>query len=410
MTLSEKDVDSRLQFFSELLSCVEQYYLWTYSASGRLLYTNSTDLILDKVFRYTKCYPYMLEYAKTQDNPLIMSESYGLLWVAVFEKREGKLSRFHLLGPVYGMEPGRFHPRSLPKKDSASENIRAQLIQNLNSIRILPPDKLLQQAIQLHFCVTGEKLKPSDFVYQKGIEDMIPDIENPEAKEQYAEEYRALQGYMRMIKDGNLEYKQILSHSIDFFYESSPTIYSPSNTLMNTKVNQVIFASCCKQSSIEGGLSTEKACSYYKKYIKRILASTTITEVMNVSQNMYDTYIRLVHELKTSENLSKPVQSCCDYIETHIYQKIELADLASLVGYSNYYLSRRFKQELGCSINDYIKQEKIRHAQTLLSDTKMSIQEISDALCFGSRAFFSKAFRDITGTTPAAFRTKWQVI
>ena len=410
MTLTPKDIDSRLQFFRELLSCVEQYYLWTYSASGRLQYTNSTDLILDKVFRYTKCYPYMMEYAKTQDHPLIMSESYGLLWVAVFEKRDGKLFRFHLLGPVYGMEPGRFHRSHPATNDSASESIRAQLIQNLNSIQILPPDKLLQQAIQLHFCITNEKLKPSDFSYQKGTEDSIPAIESLEAKEQYAEEYRALQGYMRMIKDGNLEYRQILSHSIDFFYQSSPMIYSPSNTLMNTKVNQVIFASCCKQSSIEGGLSTEKACSYYKKYIKRILASTTITDVMNVSQDMYDTYIRLVHELKASDSCSKPIQSCCDYIETHIYQKLGLEELASVVGYSNYYLSRRFKQEMGCSINDYIKQEKIRHAQILLSDTKMSIQEISDALCFGSRAFFSKSFREITGTTPASFRTERQTI
>ena len=78
--------------------------------------------------------------------------------------------------------------------------------------------------------------------------------------------------------------------------------------------------------------------------------------------------------------------------------------LASQAGYTEYYFSHKFKQEMGLSVADYIRQEKVRQAKLLLSGTRMSIQEISDELNYGSRSYFSSTFQKETGISPSEYR------
>ena len=125
---------------------------------------------------------------------------------------------------------------------------------------------------------------------------------------------------------------------------------------------------------------------------------------------MYEDFINLVHNTQLNPGYSKQIQSCCDYIALHIDEKLSLSKIASRIGYSDYYLSRKFKQETGTSINDYIKIAKIERAKTLLLSTDKSIQEICDTLSFGTRSFFAQTFKDIVGIPPAQYREENQKI
>ena len=66
---------------------------------------------------------------------------------------------------------------------------------------------------------------------------------------------------------------------------------------------------------------------------------------------------------KKSSILSKPVTQCVDYIYSNIKERITIADLAAYTGLSESYLSRVFKQNLGVSISDYIREKKIEKAE-----------------------------------------------
>ena len=90
----------------------------------------------------------------------------------------------------------------------------------------------------------------------------------------------------------------------------------------------------------------------------------------------------------------------------HITEKLTTQFLASRAGYTEYYFSRKFKQEMGSSISKYIHQERIKKAKILLSTTNMSIIDISNELGFSSRSFFSDTFQKVTGETPAGYRRK----
>ncbi len=56
------------------------------------------------------------------------------------------------------------------------------------------------------------------------------------------------------------------------------------------------------------------------------------------------------------------------------------------------------------SVNSYIKKARIYRASYLLMLTDMDIDDISAMLHFGNRNFFTKIFKEETGSTPAKFR------
>lgn len=56
------------------------------------------------------------------------------------------------------------------------------------------------------------------------------------------------------------------------------------------------------------------------------------------------------------------------------------------------------------SVNSYVNKARIDRASYLLMSTDMNIDDISALLHFGNRNFFTKVFKEETGSTPAKFR------
>lgn len=98
-----------------------------------------------------------------------------------------------------------------------------------------------------------------------------------------------------------------------------------------------------------------------------------------------------------------------DYIETHLYTKINLDQMAKEVGYATYYLSKRFKEETNISIKDYIKEEKIKRAKYLLTRTDISVSEVSECLAFSTPSYFCSVFKSFTGMLPSEYQNLSQI-
>lgn len=81
-----------------------------------------------------------------------------------------------------------------------------------------------------------------------------------------------------------------------------------------------------------------------------------------------------------------------------------LAEMARQVGTHDKRLSGIFRERMGISVFAFIREERLRKGQELLTDTSMTIQEIADMVGFSSAANFTTAFRERLGITPGAFR------
>ncbi|TZG31247.1 AraC family transcriptional regulator [Agrobacterium sp. B1(2019)] len=93
-----------------------------------------------------------------------------------------------------------------------------------------------------------------------------------------------------------------------------------------------------------------------------------------------------------------------DFLEAHLFQRVELAELAAMVGLSQSHFSRSFKASTGTPPYRWQLNSRIRRARTLLLDTDATLEEVAQITGFADAVHFGRTFRRLTGATPAAWR------
>jgi AraC family transcriptional regulator len=101
----------------------------------------------------------------------------------------------------------------------------------------------------------------------------------------------------------------------------------------------------------------------------------------------------------------RQLQQILEYIDVHFDRDIKLADLAGLLGMSQFHFSHLFKQSIGTSPHQYLLQQRIERAKQLLKQTNRSIVEIALECGFNSHSHLSKQFRQLAGMTPKIYRS-----
>ena len=98
------------------------------------------------------------------------------------------------------------------------------------------------------------------------------------------------------------------------------------------------------------------------------------------------------------------INSARMYIDQNCMLNITLDDMAAFSGFSKFYFSRVFKQQLGVPFSEYLRRRRVAVAENLLINSRQSIQEIAAAAGFGSIATFNRVFREIKQCTPSCYR------
>lgn len=208
------------------------------------------------------------------------------------------------------------------------------------------------------------------------------------------------------VKTGDMD-TVIKNCNDDAFIDLEGTGVLSRNPLHNIKYHFVVTAAMLTRYCIDGGLEPEQAYRLSDFYILKMDSCTTIRQVADLHHEMAKDYTGKMILQKNSSILSKPVMQCVNYIYSHIKERITIASLAEYTGLSENYLSRVFKQNLGVSISDYIREKKIEKATHLLRYSDKPIVEIANYLSFSSQSHFIQIFESYTGLTPKKYRDKY---
>ncbi len=92
------------------------------------------------------------------------------------------------------------------------------------------------------------------------------------------------------------------------------------------------------------------------------------------------------------------------YLDEHLADPFNLAQLAVTVGVSEFHFSRLFKKATGLSPSRYFIRQRIAKAQQLLQETNTSIIEIGLSVGYSSPSHFAQIFRRETGLPPSHYR------
>jgi AraC-like DNA-binding protein len=117
--------------------------------------------------------------------------------------------------------------------------------------------------------------------------------------------------------------------------------------------------------------------------------------------------VQMKSESKPSSSI-KLANEATYLLETHLYEGIQIQDLAKKLAVDRSYLTQCFKQVYGVSPKSYLIQIRIRETKRLLEGTDLSIDEIAVRLCFSSSSHLNRSFQHILGMTPSEFRNHFQ--
>ena len=95
-----------------------------------------------------------------------------------------------------------------------------------------------------------------------------------------------------------------------------------------------------------------------------------------------------------------------EHIRKNLHRTISIDELSekACMSESNFY--RVFKNELGLSPVDFINNERIKLAVSLLQDPKRSIKEIYHLCGFESRSYFNRVFKNRKKITPGEYKLR----
>lgn len=92
-----------------------------------------------------------------------------------------------------------------------------------------------------------------------------------------------------------------------------------------------------------------------------------------------------------------------DYLDSHLYEEINIDTLSSFIGYDKSYIMKRFKKDVGVSIKTYLNQKKIINSLKLLENDSYLLNVALNS-GFNSLEYYSEVFRRIIGVNPSGYR------
>lgn len=91
------------------------------------------------------------------------------------------------------------------------------------------------------------------------------------------------------------------------------------------------------------------------------------------------------------------------YIEEH-YRDGELQQLAEMMNYDIYFLSKEIKKITGRNYTDLVQEKRLNQAAYLLEHTTMSVMDIGLSVGYDNLSYFHRIFQKRFGTTPRKYR------
>lgn len=110
-------------------------------------------------------------------------------------------------------------------------------------------------------------------------------------------------------------------------------------------------------------------------------------------------------ENSVNENLQESQKSAIKkYIKENYKRDISAGDVAGILGYSDVYFSKIFKQLFDDTFINYLTKVRIDKAKVLLKDVGFNIKEVGASVGYTDSNYFTKVFKRAVGMSPSEYR------
>ena len=322
-----------------------------------------------------------------------------------------------VVGPTRQIVENEQELRELAFRLDLSGKEAEALIAGVRSIVRMPVESVLQMLCTVNYVLNGEKLELKDIsIYEQEQADLtfrqeLRQVQKrlatiPQEREAQAEHntYDLEQLLLRMVRKGD-------TAALREWFATAPAIRG--GVVANDQLRQrknlfIVTVTLASRAAVQGGMQVDDAFTLSDSYIQQCELLSSPDRITNLQYRMLLDYTERVERLRKGQAPSKLALDVANYVQHHISDAVSAEDIACALYISRPYLSKKFKEETGESLTNYIRKEKTEEAKRLLRYSDKSLTAIGSYLGFSSPSHFSRVFRTYAGSSPREYREKYE--
>ncbi len=322
----------------------------------------------------------------------------NLITIAMPTYKNGKQDGGTILGPILMEYPDIESVDEILRKYEISARHRTELLNAMHEVPLILPEKVRYLASILQFIIGAEKnleykVQMAKSMQQSAIHDFLEQtspLNDTQSKE-------ALELLIQSILAKDKKKAHVYLNKI--LVEKGFVGYGKMQTMQNKGLDLLL--------SIFEGIKdetpeVEDLHIIYNSAVLKVSSVDNFQDFSFLMLNVVNSFLKLT--FNGGGNYSLGVSKILKFIHANYASDIKLADIADIAERNTCYISTQFKKEVGKSFSDYLSEVRIKKAKILLSDSNLTLSEITFEVGFSCQSYFSDKFKKYVGMTPSEYR------
>lgn len=318
-----------------------------------------------------------------------------------------------IIGPTRQTENTTQELRELAFRADVPVEETDDFVNAMKSIIRMPLESIMQMLCTMNYVLNGEKLSLHDIAIFDSQQDELRSLIAQQAPVSYSPEtghtpnvhntFELEQTIMNIVRKGD-------TAALREWLKAAPAVNGgilATEQLRQLKNTFIVTATLASRAAIRGGMDIDDAFSLSDSFIQKCELMNAPDQIINLQYHMVLEFTQRVERIRMGKRPSKLTIDVANYIQHHLSEPITVEDIAKELYLSRPYLSRKFIEETGMSLTDFILKEKTEEAKRLLRYTDKSLTAISNYLGFSSQSHFSRVFKKYASCTPGEYRDKY---
>lgn len=343
-------------------------------------------------------------FASRLGEPYIFLCKAGLANIAVSLIIDEVIAGYFIVGPIVMGELRASTTRSFSALNNLSDVSLSMAKMFAGKMKVYQPNQISQLALLFYNCVVSATAGSNEYNLLRN---------------QYSEQN---------LINQNIQHYKREHFSMEYPYDLEKELIVSVSDGQVTRSKALVTSMLNRFSILEAG--SLEGIKIKALWLFAIIVKTASESDSNLNQSL-DTDLDIISRISETESFAALTEVCTGLIEliarnmlTSIYkgrsqivikalqfinknfkEKISLKDIEANLHVNASYFSTLFKQEMGVTFTDYLNSLKVEHACKLLTETNLSIIDISLSTGFEDQSYFTKVFKKAKGVTPKMYRS-----
>lgn len=160
----------------------------------------------------------------------------------------------------------------------------------------------------------------------------------------------------------------------------------------------------------------KQLCNLVARSFKTFEAADTLwqlklrDEIADTWLNFYKRLEERIEEgpLRMPRPVDERLRDMLTFVGAHYHEHIGVPEIAEAAFASERECHRTFKDELGVTPSQYLRDYRVQQACRMLIHTTRPLSQIGEQTGLGTPSHFGQVFRESLGCTPSTYRKRWQ--